>query len=149
MKKEDALVQLEILQKEVNKLKSIINKPVDILERVFTWEDVCKEDGICPIESLPYKTPQTRLQRKINAVFKIDKTSSILNEGFVFDWKNTHQRKWYVWYRNPTSSGWVFDESNCYGYYSNGQVAFFKTQDILNHYVKYFNNVQIEYLNNM
>lgn len=147
MKKEDAIKQLEYLQKEVDKLKAIIDKPLDILERIFTWEDVCKEDGICPINSLPFKNPNNKIERKINASFKLSKISDVLNENVSLDWLNQTSKKWYNWYKF-TGSGWVFDGSDFSYCSSYGQVAFYLTEKKAQHANEYFNKEYLEYLNN-
>jgi len=147
MKKENAIKQLECLQKEVDKLKAIIDKPVNILERVFTWEDVCEEDGICPVNSLPFKNPNNKIERKINASFKLSKISDILNEKISLNWSDPNSRKWYNWH-TYTGSGWVYRYS-CYLYSSSvGVVAFYLTEEKAIHANKYFNNVYLEFLNN-
>ena len=146
MKKEDAIKQLECLQKEVDKLKVIIDKPTDILERIFTWEDVCKEDGICPINSLPFKNPSNKIERKTNAVFKLSKIADILNEKISLDWSNSNSKKWFNWY-TYTGSGWVYHFSDCRYSFSHGVVAFYPDEKTSSFCGKTFIKEYFDYLN--
>lgn len=147
MKKADAIKQLESLQKEVGKLKAIIDKPIDILERIFTWEDVCKEDRICPVNSLPFKNPSNKIEKRINANFKLAKISDVLNENISLNWLDSNSKKWYNWYKY-TGSGWSCDCSGCCWSCSGGEVAFYLTEEKAIHANKYFIDVYLEFLNN-
>ncbi len=79
-----------------------------ILDRIGKsdiWEFVCKEKSI-DSDWLPFKSPSSKLEKHINATYRLNIISEVLNEGTKLDWKNNNQAKYYIWWERK-ASGWV------------------------------------------
>lgn len=83
-------------------------------ENIKTFEDACKVIGIKP-ESVCSKTdlPDEAAYKKLKVIAKA------VNGGWMPDWNNTNQQKWFPWFK--LSSGFGFSLSYYYyGYtYTN------------------------------
>jgi len=81
-----------------------------ITDRVRTYEDACKELGIEPIDYDEMKdagfSPDEIYLREIKTI------TVALNEGWVPDWKNSDQYKYYPYFR-MSSGGFVFYGTSC------------------------------------
>jgi len=81
-----------------------------ITDRIKTYEDACTELGEKPLNESELKsfgfTPDEINYRKLKTVIKV------LNEGWVPDWTNGNQAKWYPYFR-LSSGAFVFDDSTC------------------------------------
>jgi len=68
-----------------------------ITDRIKTYEDACTELGEKPLNESELKsfgfTPDEINYRKLKTVIKV------LNEGWVPDWTNGNQAKWYPYFR--------------------------------------------------
>lgn len=82
-----------------------------ITDRVKTYEDACRILGLHSYSELPYEDPKTKDQEAINAYAKIFIIARALNEGWVPDWKNSSQYKYYPWFDLSAGSGFSY-----YGY---------------------------------
>jgi len=82
----------------------------DITDRVKTYEDACAELDEEPLNESDLKslgfTDDEIVYRKIKTITKA------LNEGWVSDWNNGNQKKWYPWFE-MSSGGFVFDDAFC------------------------------------
>jgi hypothetical protein len=105
MNKQDALKKLTLLEKETKELRKIIEQPESLFDRIKTWGDVCREKNINE-NILPYRNPQNKLQRQLNATVKINIISELFNEGIIMDFNNRNQYKYYPYFTKE-SSGWV------------------------------------------
>ena len=76
-----------------------------ITDRIKTYEDACTELGEKPLNESELKsfgfTPDEINYRKLKTVIKV------LNEGWVPDWTNGNQAKWYPYFR-LSSGAFVF-----------------------------------------
>ncbi len=86
-----------------------------ITERVTTWEDVCREANVDPINYLPYPpsqrdedVPLTEEEESINAFAKVSLIRKVLNEEWVADWDNDSQYKYHICF-NMSPSGFGLD----------------------------------------
>jgi len=81
-----------------------------ITDRIKTYEDACTELGEKPLNESELKsfgfTPDEINYRKLKTVIKV------LNEGWVPDWTNGNQAKWYPYFR-LSSGAFVFDGAGC------------------------------------
>lgn len=113
IKKADALKQLEKLQNEMDKLKDIINKPVDLFTTIKGYSDVCEELGVAE------RTESDFLSKK---EFRFHQLQNIQK---LFNGDSTDNRH-YPWFRK-TGSGLVFYVSgDVFVDYFYGQVAYYK-----------------------
>lgn len=86
-----------------------------IEDRINSFEDACRENGIEPEDVLPYTDPQTPDEKSINAYAKLVQIIRAFNEGKIPDWKNSSQYKYYPWFwmdgrKSPSGSGLSFDD---------------------------------------
>jgi len=76
-----------------------------ITDRIKTYEDACTELGVTPLNELQLKgigfTSDEINYRKLKTVIKA------LNEGWIPDWNNGNQAKWYPYFR-LSSGAFVF-----------------------------------------
>ena len=111
---------------------------MNITERIKTYKDACDELGEQPInEDLLRSVGFT--EHEIN-YRKIKTITKALNEGWVADYTNDKQEKWWPWFE-VSSSGFVFDGRYCY--YSavsagNGSRLCFKDSDLAEYAGKQF-----------
>ncbi len=116
-----------------------------ITDRMKTWEDICEELNIDPINSLPFKKAKDKTERFLNASFKISKISEVLNEGTILDFNNSNQYKYYSYFTKKDSV-WLVD-SYCYDgsyaslgfgfYYKSSELALFAGNQFLDIYSDY------------
>jgi hypothetical protein len=117
-----------------------------IMDRIKTWSDVLFELGLKEQEVLPYPNPETKEQRSINAFAKIQKISQVLNEGWVADFSNKDQSKYYPYFEK-TSSGWRVDVTYGYFHFSRvGAGCFYKTRELALYAASQFLEVYKDYL---
>jgi hypothetical protein len=77
-------------------------------ERKFTdiksFQDACEELGISTKIGNGIDTPDEAAYKKLKVITKA------INQGWVADWDNTNQRKWFPWF--VLSSGFGFSHAN-------------------------------------
>jgi len=100
-KREEALAKLTTLEKEVKELRAIIDAPLDIKERVKSWDDVLKVSGRDAKEFYLRKdeTEDELAYRKAKLI------AEVLNEGTVLNAKDTSQYKYFPWLKIDGNSG--------------------------------------------
>jgi hypothetical protein len=138
-------------QKELIKKYFKINTPKDLTKTLKTWEDVlnyANEKGY--IFSLPYlKSTKVKEEISLNALCKIHLLAKVFNEGWIADFKDSNQHKYYPWFERK-SSGWVFRGSVSQFVLSAGwgALSYFKNKDIANYIGnnKEFVDIYNEYL---
>jgi hypothetical protein len=137
----------ELLEDKVGKKRQIID-----LKKIKTYEDICKLDGVHPINSLPYPNPQTRQEKWVNAVVKIERIIRVINNGWEADFSNSRQPKWYIWWRyDKESSGFVFDYSDASCAYTASHVGArfcYETREQCEHVARHFTKEFNEFLLN-
>src|SRR6185369_16767828 len=117
-----------------------------IQDRVKTWDDVLEILGKDEDAITPYKKPKDKRERSINAFAKIQAISEVLNEGWVPDFNNTSQYKYYPYFQKK-SSGWVLCSYGDYrGYSFLGSGCFYRTSDLALYAGKEFEDIYKDYL---
>jgi len=81
-----------------------------ITDRIKTYADACSELGETPLneqelKNLGFTTDEINY-RKLKTVTKA------LNEGWICDWNDSNQYKYYPWFK-MSSGGFVFDGAGC------------------------------------
>ena len=81
----------------------------EITDRIKTYEDACAEIGEDPMDekkllSLEFSADEITC-RKLKTITKA------LNEGWIADWKDRNQYKWYPWF-SMSSGGFVFADTS-------------------------------------
>lgn len=67
---------------------------------IKTFEDACFELGICESEVYTDKDSDDEIAYK-----KLKVITKAINQGWVPDWDNTSQRKWWPWFRLASGFG--------------------------------------------
>ncbi len=128
--------QLEEITRQTKK-----NKP--ITERIQTFQDVLNELGEYNWK-VPYPDAYNKEQKYVNACAKLAKIIKAYNEGVELDFKNSNQKKYYVykywshgsWLVNFT---WYYYDLDCsaFGYYKSEELskdAYNKFKDVYEDY---------------
>ncbi|MBO9671987.1 MAG: hypothetical protein J7577_00975 [Sphingobacteriaceae bacterium] len=120
---------------------------LNITERIKSYQDACEHQGITPL-NVGYFSFLPEIDRvHAFAAHKVVTIIRSLNEGWVPDWSDDDQSKYYVWYKN---SGAGFSCS-VYGYdcaYSDvGSRLHFKTLELAQYFGKNFTTEINEYFN--
>jgi len=92
--KTEALKRLSILESETKELRKIIDAPVNITDRVKTFQDACNVlgitwDGAPSVLKQPDEVAYGQLKIIVGA----------LNEGWTPDWNNNSEYKYYPWFK--------------------------------------------------
>lgn len=97
-------------------LEELFTKKVfmPVTERIRSFEDACEEQGLDPVEALPYKgRPVNPDQEAVEAYAKLIIIARSLQDGWVADYADEDQRKWYVWFEyKPAKKGFVVADAN-------------------------------------
>lgn len=108
-------------------------------QKIKTFEDACKildiPANLPDVSHFPAEDKKSQL-----ALYKLSKIAKAINEGWVPDWRDYDQRKWYPWFEaSPSGSG--FSSSNyggwCTGTYCGSRLCF-KSDDIAEYVGKQF-----------
>jgi hypothetical protein len=113
-----------------------------IIDRVKSFEDACAELGINPEDLFdPIDTSDEIAYKKIKIIARA------LNDGWIPNWNNTNQYKWFPWFN--LSSGFGFSGSG-YGYARTttvvGSRLCFKSEELANYAGKQFTNIYKDFL---
>ena len=117
-----------------------------ITERIKSYLDACAELGEKPLSESKFKslgfTDDEINYRKIKTITKV------LNEGWMPDWSNTDQKKWFPWLY-MSSSGFVFSGA----YYSCsdmpaglGSRLCFKSRELAEYAGKQFTKLYLDFI---
>lgn len=101
-----------------------IETPKKITDQIKTITDVYNKLGIKRDDVIPYKFPQTKLEKHINADFDINKISEVLNQGWTPDFNNSNQYKYYPYFKKGPS-GWVVHCAYSYDSYASLGLGFY------------------------
>jgi hypothetical protein len=98
-------------------------RSANIMDRVKTFEDACKELNINPAHYLTIETCEgiTGDIKSILAYGKLIVISKALNEGWKPDWTNAGEYKYYPWFDLSSGSGLSY--GGCDGQYSSSYVC--------------------------
>ncbi|MCQ9638645.1 hypothetical protein MP478_04525 [Chryseobacterium sp. WG14] len=119
-----------------------------ITEKVKSFEDACQILGIEPnipqVEMLPENH-----KKAIIAHYKLIIIAEALNEGWVPDWQNSNQTKYFPWFKMGSSSGSGF---SFYGYddWNSGSAVgsrlCFKSRELAEYAGKQFTEIYKKYM---
>lgn len=85
-------------------LRKYFTFPQSIHDRIKGIDDIYKIVGVK--RRLPYPKPQNKFERYMNASYDIPHITKAYNGDTILDFKNTNQRKWYLFWERK-SGGWV------------------------------------------
>jgi hypothetical protein len=82
----------------------------EVTERIKTFEDAQRETGLP--NTPDFKEVPEEMREFLKAIYQAAVITKALNEGWVPDWNNGNQKKWYPWFE-MSSGGFVFRDANC------------------------------------
>lgn len=142
-----AYSQADVTQKALLEKYFNINTPKKLMDKIKNFDDILNIAGKTLEEVIPYKNPKTKTQKSINAYAKLQLVQDVLNEGFVFDFKNSNQYKYFPYFKHEAQGGWVCYDYGNYGCYSScAEAAYFKTSELAMFAGKTFLNEYKEFL---
>lgn len=116
----------------------------------FKWQDVTSIDYLYENVKdfqLPYSFPETKLQERLNAHYKISTAIELINEGWVPDWKDTNQYKWRIWVEwNTSKNGFSSDVGYVRAFAVVGSDLLLPTEELAEHILKHFESDFLELL---
>ncbi len=151
MDKKEAIKRKVEIEKELNKLIEIINAPDksdSIMDKVKTFEDACKIRGIDSSKSLPYSNPSGDSEKALNAIAMLWIIAGVVNEGWIADYSNASQYKWFPYFEK-TKSGFGFSSSSYVFWLSSsfaGSRFAFETEEKAKYVGKQFINLYNQFL---
>ncbi len=77
----------------------------DIRARVTSYETACQENGEKPITDWGDKPKDEIAYIKLKAIIKA------ANEGWIANYKDRFQKKWFPWFTTLSSWGFAFDDT--------------------------------------
>jgi hypothetical protein len=143
--------EIELTAEQVDAVK---RKSMNIMNRIESFEDACKELGRDPERELPYRK-DTTVPRFIsrNAHAKLETIIEALNEGWIPDYSNIKETKYFPFLKkNPSGLGLSYD---CYyfGYSSSasgvGSRLLLCSHELAEYVGKKFIDIYNEYCNNL
>lgn len=109
----------------------VINTPKKLLDGIKSFDDILKIGGETLENVIPYSHPKTKRQKRLNAVARIQFAEEILNEGWIPNWKDSSEYKYYPYFEYKVLGGWCFFFSyDCYFSISIAVPAYFKSKEI-------------------
>jgi hypothetical protein len=132
-----ALIEFENAVKKLFKtISPEIKKSGNVMDRVKTIEDACREVGE-DMEEIADRYPSDVINFKYACII-----CRALNEEWVPDWENTSQYKWFPWFQMRGGFGFSFS----YYTYTNtaanvGSRLCFKSEELSNYAGKQFESI--------
>lgn len=143
----------EIYRTATGELKTILEESFGkdffnqkITDRIKNMIDVVEEyERLYGKVSLPMNG-RDKQEKSINAFYQIQIISAVLNEGWVPNFNNSSEYKYYPWFEKK-ASGWVFYVCGCVcGYSGVGSGAVYKTSELAEYVGKQFLDIYQDYL---
>ena len=139
---------LEEMQKACTKEQlpiflKIFGKFVEQSEDLFkikSYSEVCKKLKEKEFTLKDFSFMNIELRKKALAQAKIQQIEKLFNGGWVKNWLDRNQQKWFPYF-NVTENGLVFHCSSFHCGYADGQVAFFKDEKTSNFIGKTFPDI--------
>lgn len=120
--------------------------PKDVKERIKTFSDVLKENGI---DEDDFRQVNDGLPLDEAAYRSVKEIVKAFNEGWVPDWTDSSKYKYYPWFKMSSPSGGCFSSYDYGNWNANSGVGSrlcFKSADLAEHAGKLFENIYKEFL---
>jgi len=131
--------QIQHIRKEFN------NKP--LIETLFNWQDILNFNNLKEVNILPWTKPNTPEKVSQNGFAKLQLIKKTFSEGWIADFNNINQYKYYTWYEKKKNNWSVFFVGDYFVCSSSvGFGLFSKSKKIENHINKYFFKEICEFL---
>ncbi len=72
------------------------------------FERFCKDHNLVFADIVPFKDPKTTQQHSTNAHAMLQEIVPVENEGYVPNWDNSNEYKYYPWFDMRSGSGFAF-----------------------------------------
>lgn len=120
----------------------------DIKSKIKTWEDVLEYNNVDDDDILPWGNPKNKKQRSQNALAKIQLISETLNEGWIPNFNNEKEYKYYPYFRKEKSSFVVYAGSrySCLCAADVGFGCYFKSSELALYSANTFLDIYKDYL---
>lgn len=130
----------KMLEKELTK-KFFEN----IIDKIKDFDDILELSGYeSEEEFLPYKKPKNKQELRLNNIARLQLIAEVYNEGWIEDWSNTQQYKYYPYFTKASGS-WVVGGCDCGGSDSAGSLVYFKDKekslDAANKFIKIYSEI--------
>lgn len=89
-----------------------------ITERIKSVVDALDALGLSVEDVTPFKSPKTHRQHVANVRAQLDVIAEALQDGFVADYSDRTQQKWYVWFEWKSGVGFVVGAADCVSAYT-------------------------------
>jgi len=130
----------------LEKLFGIKTFQPDVKERIKTFDDVLKENGIKPSD---FKKSCEGLTADEIAYKQVKEICKAFNEGWTPDWTNSSEGKYYPWFKMGSPSGGGFSYYDC-GYWNAysfvGSRLCYKSSDLAKHSGQLFESIYKDFL---
>ena len=127
---------------EINFGNKTEKKSSKVTDRIKTFEDACRELQINPGEKLILQNQVSVLANDLKSILAYAKLIIIaraLNEGWVPDWSDSNQYKYYPWLEYKSGVGFSYgDFVNAYTYSSVGSRLCFPTWEMAKYFGQQF-----------
>lgn len=145
IKKENALKAYKHADKSGKKLLSTLFGNMfstgPITDRVKTFEDACEILGIDTQQAIP------DAEEHVQAYVKLTIIARALNEGWLPDWDNSNQKKYYPWFKMASGFGFsVHGYDYTYANTGDGSRLCFKSVELAEYAGKQFESIYKQYL---
>lgn len=110
----------------INILKE--REPLKIIEDyIKDFNDILKLSNKLEIDILPYKEPKNKNERKLNNIAKLQIVEEVYAQGWIPDWNNSNEYKYYPYFRKVSCSWVVGIFSYVDGVISDGSLVYYKS----------------------
>jgi len=123
-----------------------------ITDRIKSFSDACAELGVDPEELLPYpSSTDDDFKISVNAYVKLATIIEALNEGWVPDYRNTQEAKYYPWFKaNSSGLGLSYYGCDCADSCSRvGSRLVLRSSELAEYVGREFIDIYNEYSNNL
>lgn len=136
--------ELDTFDKASGEIKFKELKAKSVLERILTVEDVLADHGLT-VEEFDEQCENLEEDEKAYRILKL--LAKSLNQGWVPDWNNPSESKYYAWFEMRGSSGFRFGGYDLWLTYSYvGSRLCFKTRELAEHAGKHFTAVYKQFM---
>ena len=120
----------------------------NIIDRIKSYDDACEELGIDPV--IDENIEKFGLTIDEIAYIKLKTIIKSLNEGWIPDWTNSNEYKYYCWFDMSASSGFGFSASDydySFSYSVVGSRLCFKNRGLAEYAGKQFKKLYKDFIN--
>lgn len=110
-------------------------------KKIKDYPDVCDALGIDELNENDFKFLPKEQRKKQLALHKLQNIETLLNDGWVKDWKNQSQYKYYPYFAVSSDGGLVFDSCGSYSSCFGDAVGLFKDKETAEFVGKTFKDI--------